>query len=266
MIRFFSQIRQKLILKDNVRKYLLYAVGEILLVVIGILIALQINNWNEAEKDQQFLNFALSELYADMSRDMALIFEGIEPRLKMKEQSTDSLLKMAVSDQPVSPEQFIEQYRGVSFGFNFTPVYGSYESLSRQGLDKIKDKELRKEIIDFYEFNLPRTVDFIHERDADLELYTQEQENQFLELSVISIGDLNPFVVKQLKEINNIFEHQVFLDLLDLHSNDAQNKRRRIESIKWRYNSLMHLLEMELDNRSVSFTRFDSTLVIPDLL
>ncbi len=46
MQKFFRIIRKKLIEKDNVRKYLLYAVGEIILVVIGILIALQINNWN----------------------------------------------------------------------------------------------------------------------------------------------------------------------------------------------------------------------------
>lgn len=50
MLRFFRTIRKKLIEKYNVRKYLLYAIGEILLVVIGILIALQVNNWNIARE------------------------------------------------------------------------------------------------------------------------------------------------------------------------------------------------------------------------
>ena len=50
MLRFFRQIRQRLITDNKFSKYLLYAVGEILLVVIGILIALQINNWNEERK------------------------------------------------------------------------------------------------------------------------------------------------------------------------------------------------------------------------
>jgi len=50
MLKFFRTIRKKLIEEDNVRKYLLYAIGEILLVVIGILIALQVNNWNEERK------------------------------------------------------------------------------------------------------------------------------------------------------------------------------------------------------------------------
>jgi hypothetical protein len=50
MIHFFRKIRQKTLTKNKFSKYLLYAVGEIILVVMGILIALQINNWNEARK------------------------------------------------------------------------------------------------------------------------------------------------------------------------------------------------------------------------
>lgn len=53
MLKFFHTIRKKLIEEDNTRKYLLYAIGEILLVVIGILIALQINNWNQERKERQ---------------------------------------------------------------------------------------------------------------------------------------------------------------------------------------------------------------------
>lgn len=49
MIKFFRKIRQNLITEGKTGKYLKYAVGEVVLVVIGILIALQINNWNEAK-------------------------------------------------------------------------------------------------------------------------------------------------------------------------------------------------------------------------
>ena len=50
MLRFFRQIRQRLLTDNKFSKYLLYAIGEIMLVVIGILIALSINNWNEERK------------------------------------------------------------------------------------------------------------------------------------------------------------------------------------------------------------------------
>lgn len=52
MIKFFRKIRQRLLTENKFSKYLIYAIGEILLVVIGILIALQINNWNESQKEQ----------------------------------------------------------------------------------------------------------------------------------------------------------------------------------------------------------------------
>lgn len=50
MIKFFRKIRKNMIKENRTSKYLVYAIGEIVLVVIGILIALQVNNWNEERK------------------------------------------------------------------------------------------------------------------------------------------------------------------------------------------------------------------------
>ena len=69
MIKFFRGIRKKLISENMVNKYLLYAIGEIVLVVLGILIALQINNWNnERIAHNQMISF-LIELKNDLQRD-----------------------------------------------------------------------------------------------------------------------------------------------------------------------------------------------------
>tara|TARA_B110000902_G_C14119680_1_gene517680 strand:- start:177 stop:908 length:732 start_codon:yes stop_codon:yes gene_type:complete len=66
MIKFFRKIRQKLLTENKLRKYLIYAIGEIILVVIGILIALQINNWNtqriEVNSDYQLVNALITDL------------------------------------------------------------------------------------------------------------------------------------------------------------------------------------------------------------
>ena len=66
MLRFFRQIRQRLLTENKFSKYLLYAVGEILLVVIGILIALQVNNWNEARLERENEILIARDVYLEL--------------------------------------------------------------------------------------------------------------------------------------------------------------------------------------------------------
>ena len=69
MIKFFRHIRQNLIMENKTSKYLKYAIGEIVLVVIGILIALQINNWNEERKAKLSENQTLKNFVQDLKSD-----------------------------------------------------------------------------------------------------------------------------------------------------------------------------------------------------
>ena len=66
MIKFFRRIRFNLMEQNKTGKYLKYAIGEIVLVVIGILIALQLNNWNESEKEQADFNSYIEQLKLDV--------------------------------------------------------------------------------------------------------------------------------------------------------------------------------------------------------
>ena len=75
MIKFFRKIRQKLLSENKFSKYLLYAVGEIVLVVIGILIALSINNWNENRKIEQSGKLYVQEIYKDLKIEISNINE-----------------------------------------------------------------------------------------------------------------------------------------------------------------------------------------------
>jgi len=69
MIKFFRKIRQNLLMENKTGKYFKYAIGEIILVVIGILIALQINNWNEQRKikskSQSYIDKIMNDLTVD---------------------------------------------------------------------------------------------------------------------------------------------------------------------------------------------------------
>lgn len=69
MIKFFRKIRKKLLSEGRFSKYLIYAFGEILLVVAGILIALQINIWNENRKNNEYEQNYLERILSDLNKD-----------------------------------------------------------------------------------------------------------------------------------------------------------------------------------------------------
>ncbi len=73
MLTFLREIRKSFLVSGSTRKYLLYAIGEIALVVIGILIALQINNWNEARKNADWERYYVSRLAEDIRNDVSEI-------------------------------------------------------------------------------------------------------------------------------------------------------------------------------------------------
>jgi hypothetical protein len=78
MLRFFRQLRQRLIIESQFSRYLLYAIGEILLVVIVILIALQVNNWNEERKNDKKVAKYTEGLIADLKKDRRLVVGVLE--------------------------------------------------------------------------------------------------------------------------------------------------------------------------------------------
>ena len=78
MIKFFRHIRQRLISEGKTSRYLIYAAGEILLVVIGIILALQVNNWsNERAQDRRELKI-LSEMNQNLQMNINRFSDEIE--------------------------------------------------------------------------------------------------------------------------------------------------------------------------------------------
>ena len=93
MINFFRKIRKKLADQNKPLKYFRYALGEIVLVMIGILLALQVNNWNEARKDQQELRNFLQGIVVDMKRDIRQV-EIVNEELKEENERIKSFLNL----------------------------------------------------------------------------------------------------------------------------------------------------------------------------
>ena len=79
-MKLFRKTRQKLVSKNKTTKYLKYALGEVVLVVVGILIALQINNWNELRKERNREDKFLMSLKADLMVDLESLDNAIAHR------------------------------------------------------------------------------------------------------------------------------------------------------------------------------------------
>ena len=90
MIKFFRKIRYDLLEKNKTGKYFKYAIGEIILVVIGILIALQINNWNESNKKNKLKTSYITSLIDDYTKDTIQLNNSINFN-KLALQETDSI-------------------------------------------------------------------------------------------------------------------------------------------------------------------------------
>jgi len=148
MIKFFRKIRQQLLSENKFSKYLLYAVGEIILVVIGILIALSINNWNENNKIKIKEIKSLTELRKDLVQNLNDITVNISA-LQGCKKSNEVILyhienKLNYNDS--LDYHFSALYPFISFTMNMT----TYETLKQKGIDLISNDSLRSSMSDLY--------------------------------------------------------------------------------------------------------------------
>lgn len=153
MIKFFRQIRQSLINQNKAKKYLLYAIGEITLVVIGILIALQINNWNEQKKDRSYEVKMLSEMIAAIEKDEEHFSQALI-RIERFDSVTDYVLDISKNDV-IYNDSLYDTVFNLNYNSTFQVNSGPYQAIKSSGMDKISNDTLRSEIVNFYDFKLP---------------------------------------------------------------------------------------------------------------
>ena len=156
MISFFRRIRHRLLAEGHLTKYTYYAIGEILLVVIGILIALEINNWNEERTERVLEKKILQEIRLDMGinrRDIERMVETAEERLEKVVKLSDHLIY-----KKPSYEQLGFDIREASSTQQYEPRTVGYESLKSSGVDIIQNDSLRNNIIRTYGLSYKRLV------------------------------------------------------------------------------------------------------------
>ncbi len=139
-------------------KYLKYAIGEIILVVIGILIALQFNNWNTdmqtKEVQIKYLNEIANNLKADLE-DVRFNIDFNETRLNASRIVLNSL------NNNVTYSDSLDVYYGSLLYTTRSVVnYSAYETLKSKGLEIVTNDSLRKAITKLYSFYYQNVIDF----------------------------------------------------------------------------------------------------------
>jgi len=168
MINFFRKIRKQFADNNKPIKYFRYAIGEIVLVVIGILIALSINNWNEFRKERAIEKELIVELHTTVKGNHESLLSGLE-----RWQSTTEALEliMYIIDQQLPYADSLSRYFEAAHkkrGGNLNRLnFSGYKSLENRGYNLIRNRELREKVINLFEQRLSGLAATNNQLDID---------------------------------------------------------------------------------------------------
>ncbi len=149
MIKFFRKIRQKLVSDHNFSKYLLYAIGEIILVVIGILIAIQLNDFNENNKERNREISFLQKLKDDLVLDVQELSQT-DSILAVYQSNQDEAYRLFLKAKTAEDIMKVDSLMDFSWN-NITVNRKTYdEMLNTTGIYIIKNKVVLNQISDHY--------------------------------------------------------------------------------------------------------------------
>ena len=149
MIKFFRKIRQNLLMENKTGKYFKYAIGEIVLVVFGILIALSINNWNESRKENLQEIKILKQLRADLIDNFEETKE-IDSLANTRLRFSDSISLYFNKRRKLNDSllMFLAGIRNYSY---FNSANTAYKYIQSEGMNVISNDSLRANLTTMYE-------------------------------------------------------------------------------------------------------------------
>lgn len=148
MIKFFRKIRQKLLVENKFSKYLIYAIGEILLIVLGILIALYIDNWNQSKLKRAQEVEILKDFHSGLKFDLA----HLEYNRKQNALSTNAMdIIIEHLENKLPYHDSLKVHFSDATGIVFSELNGSvFETLKSEGVNLISNKDLRDTLVIAY--------------------------------------------------------------------------------------------------------------------
>jgi hypothetical protein len=240
MIKFFRKIRQKMIAENKFSKYVMYAVGEIVLVVIGILIALQINIRNQADKDSVYEIKMLTEIENGLELDLANLHEHYETYSGLK--NTVDYFTRLTQNKVVFQDSLMPALWKLNTGRYLNFNRGPYDALKSSGIDRVSNDSVRNHLINFFDFRLlefQTTIDHSTRRyRSNVDLLLSFREDPF-------IDEDDNWVVNRVPR--DILQRPKFVWLLTDIDWRVSSSKAAIESFTPKMEALIALIHSEID-------------------
>ncbi len=241
MIKFFRRIRKKLLAENRFTKYFLYGIGEIVLVVIGILIALQINNWNEDRKTAKQEIKILNELKNDLETNLNEIIETYNTT-RHRELSAVLILNYFEKAKPVD-DSLKQAFENINMDGLFNIANTSYKFIESQGINSLSNDSLRIRVTEMYERHLRNilTRENINREIIDEELIPL-MKDRFL--SSPTIDKTVSFAVEAIntpKNIESLREDPIFKNVI------VRLQNWLLVRLKWQQVARTNLEELTID-------------------
>ena len=184
IIKFFRKIRQQLLSENKFSKYLLYAIGEIVLVVIGILIALQVSNFNEQKKLRKKELTYLKELSETLSYDLNNELKPCRNDIKKNINAHKEFIKtLNIEIDSLNGDTLWDRMKSWILPWRLQVNFSPFNNLESVGMDLISCDSLRTEISKFYGYEIIYPLNFNQEHHVwlDEKIYDLLNENIYME-------------------------------------------------------------------------------------
>lgn len=241
MIAFFRKIRKNLVSEGKTVKYFKYALGEIILVVIGILIALQINNWNEYKKLKVQETEALEEIVSDLNFNIKVFKETLNGKKRPGNiNNTLNSLHLVIDhlQSNLAYHDSLDVHFGIfTYSLNVINYKTSgYESLSSVGLDLIQNTKLRSQIGEYYTSSIviPKNVsDGLIEDFNNYMLDYIRKDFITTEYAHSAMYTLHPRNYDELREAGEYLESlKIYLSAYESYQEEINNAIKASNSLK----------------------------------
>lgn len=239
MIKLFRNIRLRLLTETKFTKYLVYAFGEIILVVVGILIALQINNWNEERKK----DLRSSSIYQELINNIQMDIDDLRGNLRSDSVTRTSIsyvLQLLEEKPPYDITTMPQHFGKMSVYTNFIDNSSAFENLKSIGFDFIKDDALRNEIINYYDV----TCDFLLSIEKDV---LNKHEDAFVKPFMMEHFDYSSFFNPAYPlDYNNLINNPKLKSIIATKDRLFEWKKKGIENVISESEKLINKINTEI--------------------